>query len=130
MLMVDYEGEASGSFFNIKRHIDMFDLAKVVEGADNCLTSYIEVNIMNKELRIGVWVLFTCVGRLLFCHIIVNFIYFYKFRWLFLIFSFVLLAFICLGSIAFLLYELIRRTCCRDLGFSGSLIDARGLRKL
>ena len=103
--MVDYEGEASGSFFNnIKWHIDMFNFAKVVEGADNCLTGYIEVNIMNKELRIGVWVLFTCVWRLLFCHIIVDFIYFYKFRWLFFTFSCVLLAFTCMSSIAFMLY--------------------------
>ena len=115
--VIDYEGHASGSPFYSQRHIDMLDPAEVVEGAYDCRTGYIEIDIMNEKLCIGVWVLFSYVRRRLFCHVIIDFIYFNKFCLLFFLFSCVLLWLLCVCLDAFLLH-----------GFIGRFTDDRGLR--
>ena len=75
MFIKDYEGEASGSFLQIYRHIDMFDLAEVIEGAYNGLTCHFEVNVVNEELCKGVRGLFACVRWLLLCDFIIRLFY-------------------------------------------------------
>ena len=120
VLMIDYEGHASGSLFYSQRHIDMLYSAKVVEGAYDRRTGYIEVNVMNEKLCIGIWVLFSNKRRRLFCHVIVHFIYFDRFLLLFFLLSSIFLELIyffsvlCVGFIRFLLHGLISHTCRRD----------------
>ena len=117
--VIDYEGHASGSPFYSQRHIDMLDPAEVVKGAYDCRTGYIEVNVMNEKLCIGVWVLFSYERRRLFCHVIVHFIYFNKFLLLFFLLSSVLfeliyfLSVLCVDFIRFLLHGLFSHTCRR-----------------
>ena len=118
MLVVDYESEASGSFFIIERHIDMLDLAKMIKGTYYGFTGYVEVNIVNEELRIGIWVLFTLVRWLLFRHIVVYISDFNKFRLLLFLFCYVLLLLSRVDCIAFLLYGFIRCTLRRNLRVS------------